>query len=155
MTKIINAEEKHIPDICNLWWEFICFHTDIEPLFAPLDNAAADFEKEFLRKEMKSEKSLVQIALDGERVIGYSISDLQDIPGSKIGRCGYINHLHVDKDYRRQGIGEKMYEEIIKWFHEKGIKVVELQLTAKNEVACSFWRKLGYKDLQHTWYREI
>jgi ribosomal protein S18 acetylase RimI-like enzyme len=155
MTKIIKAQEKHIPAIKELWWEFICFHTDIEPFFTPVDNAVESFEKEFLRKEMKSDKSLVQVSLDGEKVIGYSISEIQYIPSSKIGRCGYINHLHVAKDYRRQGIGEKMYNEIITWFQKKDIKVVELQLTTKNEVAYNFWRKLGYKDLQLTWYKEI
>ena len=155
MVKIIKAEEKYIPDICKLWWEFIWFHADIEPFFTPKDDARAGFENEFLRKQMKSEKSLVHVALDGEKVIGYAISELQNIPGSKIERCGYINHLHVAKEYRRRGIGEKMYREILKWFRTNGIGVVELQLTAKNEAACAFWRKMGYKDLQHTWYREI
>ena len=155
MIEVVRAEESHIKDIVKLWWEFICFHTDIEPFFTPTDDATVGFEKEFLRPAMKSEKSLVQIALDGEKAIGYSISKLQDIPGSKIGRCGYIDHLHVTQDYQRQGIGEQMYEEIIHWFRNQGIKVVQLQLTAKNEIAGSFWRKLGYKDLQHTWYREI
>jgi GNAT superfamily N-acetyltransferase len=155
MIKIIKAEEKHIPEIKKLWWEFIWFHADIEPIFTPSEDALTGFENEFLRKAMKSENSLIQVALDGERVVGYAISDIQDIPGSKIGKCGNINHLHVAKEYRRQGIGKMMYEAILPWFHLQGINVIEIQLTAKNEVACSFWRKLGYRDLQHTWYREI
>jgi GNAT superfamily N-acetyltransferase len=155
MIKIVKAEEQHIPAIKQFWWEFICFHTDIEPVFTPSDDALTGFENEFLHKAMKSEKSLVQIALDGDKPVGYAISDIQDVPGSKIGKCGYINHLHVAQDYRRQGIGKMMYEAILPWFRVQGITIIEIQLTARNEMACSFWRKLGYRDLQHTWYREI
>jgi ribosomal protein S18 acetylase RimI-like enzyme len=150
MIKIVKAEENHIPEIKKLWWEFISFHADIEPFFSPKDDAPEGFEKEFLWPQIQSGKSLVQVAIDGEKILGYSILEVQEIPGSKIERCGYINHLHIKEEYRRQGIGEKMYQEILKWFRGQGIDVVELQLTAKNEVACSFWRKMGYQDLQHT-----
>jgi|WetSurMetagenome_2_1015567.scaffolds.fasta_scaffold144239_2 ribosomal protein S18 acetylase RimI-like enzyme len=155
MIKIIKAEEKHIPDICKLWWEFIWFHADIEPVFTPLDNAVEGFEKEFLRKQLKSDKSLVLVALDGAKTIGYSISELQDIPGSKIERRGHINHMHVVGNYRRQGIGQKMYREILKWFRTNDIKVLEIQITTKNVLASNFWRKQGFRDLQTNLIKEL
>jgi GNAT superfamily N-acetyltransferase len=155
MITIINAEEQHIPDICKLWWEFIQFHADIEPFFTPKDDAAVGFENDFLRPSMNSVKKLVQVALDGKKVVGYSVVEVTELPGAKIEHCGCVDHLVVTESHRRLGIGEKMYVEILKWLLEKNIHCVQIQLTAKNELACSFWRKQGYKDLQHTWYREI
>ncbi len=155
MIKIVKAEEKHIPAIKELWWEFINFHADIEPLFTPKEDAAEGFEKDFLRLQMTKDTSLVLVALDGDKAVGYAVSEIQEIPGSKMEKCGFVNHLHVQQSYRRQGVGEKLYRETVKWFHARGIKIVEIQLTAQNKVACDFWRKMGYQDLQHTWYREI
>jgi ribosomal protein S18 acetylase RimI-like enzyme len=162
MIQIIKAEERHIPDICKLWLEFMQYHADIDPIIAPGDDfftrgldSTSDFENKFLRPAMKSEKSLVQLAKDGQKIVGYSIADILEIPNSEIKLCGFVNHLYVVKDYRRRGIGEKMYTEILKWFRSKGINVVELQLMAKNQVACSFWRNHGYGDYQHIWIRRI
>ena len=155
MIQIIKAEEKHIPDICRLWLEFINFHAEIEPIFAPKDDAVTGFEKEFLRPKMNSDKSRVQLALDGEKVVGYAVSEILDLHGAKFTQCGVVDHLHITKDYRRQGIGEKLYQEALKWFHDNGIKVVQVQLTARNNLACSFWRKQGFRDFQHNWYLEI
>jgi hypothetical protein len=73
MIDIIKAEERHIPDICNLWLEFMQFSQDIDPIFKPRDGAVPFFEEEYLRPVTKSKNSLVLVALDGEKVVGYSL----------------------------------------------------------------------------------
>jgi ribosomal protein S18 acetylase RimI-like enzyme len=155
MITIIKAEEKHITDICKLWWEFIQFHVALDPTFETKDNSTSGFENEFLRFKMKSENSLVLVALEGKETIGYAIAEIMELQGSKIKECGFINHLHVSEKYRRRGIGKKMYDEILKWLLEKNIKLVEVQLMAKNELARSFWKKYGFGDYQYTWYKLI
>ncbi|MFA5308572.1 MAG: GNAT family N-acetyltransferase [Dehalococcoidales bacterium] len=162
MIEIVKAEERHIPDICKLWLGFMKFHADIDATLAPGDDfftkgieSASGFENEFLRPAMKSEQRLVQIALDGQKIIGYSIADILEMPNSEIRQCGFVNHLYVTESYRRQGIGEKLHAEILKWFRSRDISVVEIQLLAKNRAACSFWKKQGYGDYQHTWIRRI
>jgi len=162
MTKIIKAEEKHIPDICRLWMEFIRYHKDLDSTIAPSEDfftkgleSASGFEKEFLRPAMKSERSLVQVAVEGNKAVGYSIAEIQECPNSEIKFSGVFNHLHVTPACRRRGTGKKLYDETIKWFHSKDISVVQLQLLAKNPLARSFWRKEGFGDYQYTWIKRI
>jgi ribosomal protein S18 acetylase RimI-like enzyme len=156
MIEIVKAEEHHVSDICKLWLEFMQFSQDIDPIFAPRDGAIPVFEKQELRPFMKSENNLVLVAIDGEKVVGYSFSLINE-PGNLVKRkkFGYIHDLFITKSYRRRGIGEKMYDEILKWFHAKDIDRVELQLIAKNQMAYSFWRKHGYMDFQNTLYRQF
>ena len=105
---------------------------------------------------MKSENSLVLVALDAEKLVGYSYSLLQE-PSNLLKRkkFGYVHDFFITADYRRRDIGEKMYDEILKWFHSKDIDRVELQVIVKNQMAHSFWRKHGYMDFQITLYRQI
>jgi len=53
MIVIIKAEERHIPDICKLWLEFMRFSHDIDPIFATRDGALPGFEKEYLGRRCK------------------------------------------------------------------------------------------------------
>ena len=156
MIKIVRAEEKHIPGICNLWMEFMQFSQEFDPVFEPREGAVPVFGKEYLRPAMESDNSLVLVALDGEKVVGYSYSLIGELSKlEKRKQCGCVHDFFIAKDFRRRGIGEKMYTEILEWFHSRNIDRIELQVIAKNEAACSFWRKQGYDDFQHLWYRQI
>jgi len=156
MIEIVRAEERHISDIGKLWLEFMRFSQDIDPIFEPHDGAVPVFEEKYLLPAMKSENSLVLVVLDGEKVVAYSYSliiDSSDLEKRK--KYGYVHDVFVTAGYRRRGIGEKMYAEILKWFHSKDVDRVELQVIVKNQMAYSFWRKHGYLDFQNTLYRQI
>jgi len=153
---IIEAEEKHIPDITRLWKEFIQFHIDILPIWIPNEGAEDGQREEQTKPLMASDKGLVLVALDGDEVIGYSISEIKDPPrGSTRLEYGYIHHVAVTENYRRTGVGEQMFSEILKWFKSKGMDRIELDITSKNYVSSSFWGKLGFEEYVRTLYREI
>src|SRR4030042_4055363 len=156
MIKIIKAEERHIPDVCKLWWEFMKYSEEIDPVFAPEEGVIPVFEKQELRPTMQNKDSLILVALDGKKTVGYSYSlIIRKSPLGKRQKSGLVHDLFVTEDCRRKGTGEKLYAEILKWFHSQGVDRVELQVIAKNKAGCSFWRKHGYGDFQHTWCREI
>jgi len=48
-----------------------------------------------------------------------------------------------------------MFDEILKWFRSKNIDRIELEITTKNNVADSFWKKHGFTDYMRTLYRQI
>ena len=155
MIEIIKAEERHIPDICNLWLEFMRYTEDNQPFFTVKEDSKVGFEKDYLRPHMESEKNLFLVAADGEKMVGYLHGEVKDVPHFIHGQIGYVQHLFVTEAYRRRGIGEKLYNEIIKWFRSRDIKMVHLDALVRNKVANSFWRKHGYMDFQKTLYRQI
>ena len=155
MIEIVRTEEYHIPAINKLWLEFMRFHRDIDPVFTPRRGAVAGFEREHLRPFMNSENGLVLVALDGGHVVGYSLSEIQETKALELEKLGYIHEVAVAAGYRRRGIGQKMLREILKWFGSSGIDRVELEVTARNQVSYSFWKKHGFTDYKHTLFRLI
>lgn len=156
MIEIVKAEEKHVADIGQLWLEFIKFHQDIEPIYELNEDSIAGFEQNHLRPFMKSEDKLVLVTLEKGKIIGYSMSEIRRIfPGLKREIYGYIDEMAVTNDYRRKGIGEKMFTKIIKWFQSKDIKRVELGTASQNLIGNSFWQKQGFTACSYTLYKEI
>jgi ribosomal protein S18 acetylase RimI-like enzyme len=156
MIEIAKAEEKHLPEISRLWQEFARFHADIEPIFEPHNQAVQGHEKEVVRRSMDSGNGLVLVALDGEEVVGFSVAEIREPPrGMKRGEYGYISEMAVTAEYRRTGIGEKMFAEIMKWFRSRGIDRIELEITSRNIVSASFWGKQGFTEYKRKLYRQI
>jgi len=155
MIEIVRAEECHVSEIGKLWLEFIRFHQDIDPIFTPRDDALPGFEEYLVRRLMKSEDGLVLIALDKGRAVGYSLAEIHFSKGLKREKFGYVDEVAVTASHRRRGVGEKMLGEIMEWFHLKDIDRAELEVTAKNQVSYSFWKKHGFIDYKHMLYREI
>lgn len=155
MIEIIKAEERHIPDICNLWLEFMRYTGNGDPFFTVNEGSKAGFEKDYLRPHMEPEKNLVLVAMDGDKMVGYLHGEVKDVPHYIHGQIGFVQHLFVTEAYRRRGIGERLYNEIIKWFRSRDIKRVHLDTIVANKVANSFWRKHGYMDFQKTLHRNI
>jgi len=156
MVEIVRAEEKHVADIGKLWWEFMLFHQNIEPIFTPREGSIPGFEGNQVRRLMKSEDGLVLVAMDEANIIGFSLAEIRGAsPGFKRDRYGYVDTVAVTATYRRKGIGEKIFDEIVKWFQSNDVKRVELGTTAQNLIGNSFWQKQGFKIYMHTLYKEI
>jgi ribosomal protein S18 acetylase RimI-like enzyme len=154
--EIVKATEAHIPDIVNLWIEFMEHHQDIDPRFPAREDAHVSYEQH-LREQMGAEDTLVLVALDGSRVVGYSVSQVSKYPPiwAEREKYGFIDTMGITADYRRKGVGEKMLNKIFEWFASQDIERIELSVSARNEVGYSFWRKHGFKDFIHELYLDI
>jgi len=149
---IIPATESHIPEIVEIWKEFMDFHSEIDPYFARNEEGHSKFE-DWVKDLMKSDIALVLVALDHSQVVAYSLSQINKRPPLfKEIDYGYIYDLAVKSEYRRKGIGEKMLGEILGWFKSHQIDRIELMVLAKNQVALSFWEKHGFKGFLNRMY---
>jgi ribosomal protein S18 acetylase RimI-like enzyme len=156
MIKIVKAEESHVEAIGKLWLEFMTFHQNVDPIWTPVENSIPGFTENHLRKFMTSDDRLVFVAIDGKKLVGFSLIKINRItPGLKREKYGYIDSMAVTSSYRRKGVGEKMFAEIKKWFQLKDIKRVELGTTAQNKIGNSFWQKQGFTIYRHFLFREI
>ncbi len=61
------------------------------------------------------------------------------------GRRGYLQHLVVDINYRKKGIGKKLFEKCIKNLNSFGIKKSHIFVLKDNEVANKFWKNQGWR----------
>jgi ribosomal protein S18 acetylase RimI-like enzyme len=67
------------------------------------------------------------------------------------GRRGYIHHLAVRQDYRRQGMGRKLVQECLSRLKAAGIQKCHIFIFHNNLNGINFWKSLGWtyrEDLQ-------
>jgi ribosomal protein S18 acetylase RimI-like enzyme len=81
---------------------------------------------------------------------GLSLVALQDgqLVGAVLcghdGRRGYIHHLAVRPEARRQGIGRRLVQECLAGLRGHGIQKCHLFVFQRNEEAIAFWRAIGF-----------
>jgi putative acetyltransferase len=60
------------------------------------------------------------------------------------GRRGYIHHLAVRPEARRQGIGRRLVQECLAGLRRQGIQKCHLFVFRANEEAIAFWQAIGF-----------
>ena len=60
------------------------------------------------------------------------------------GRCGYIHHLVVKKDYRRMKIGEMMVQTCMEKLGSLGMTRCHIFVLPENTIAIKFWEKMKF-----------
>ena len=153
--EIIPATDGHVPQIVALWKEFENYHGTLDPYFSTRADGHIIFEKH-VKERIESEDALVLVALDGDKVVGASHARIDKYPPVyKNETYGYVGFMAVKDNCQRQGVGEQMLSEIFKWFKSRGIHRVELRVRVKNELGYSFWKKHGFRDYEHSLFKEL
>ncbi|GAA0246323.1 GNAT family N-acetyltransferase [Halobacterium noricense] len=97
------------------------------------------YSDENLESEFQSRGMLFLVALEGGDVVGFSQSDmLPDVPE------GNILWLHVDPDYRGEGVGTTLLGRTQEELREKGVETLMGLVLADNEEGNQFYEDNGF-----------
>ena len=77
------------------------------------------------------------VARDGKTVVGAILCGHD-------GRRGYIHHLAVHENHRRQGIGRRLVKFSLRVLHQEGIQKCHLFIFHENQPGISFWQSIGW-----------
>lgn len=69
------------------------------------------------------------------------------------GRRGFIYHMSVSLESRRQGIGEQLLNAALEALRDEGILKVALVTLANNKIGNQFWEKQGFTSRDDLIYR--
>ena len=58
-----------------------------------------------------------------------------------------IMNIVVRKKFRRQGIGKKLLEELIKFAKNTNLEFMNLEVNSKNQPAIELYQKFGFKQI--------
>jgi N-acetylglutamate synthase len=61
------------------------------------------------------------------------------------GHRGFLYHLAVEPDFRKQGIARLLVERCLARLEEEGIRRVSIHLFADNEDGAAFWLRTGWR----------
>lgn len=97
-------------------------------------------EPEEVAKKLGHDPDLFLIAEEEDQVVGV-------IMGAWDGRRGWIHHLAVLANNRKQGIGSALLNEVESRLKAKGCLKVNLMVHKENTAAQGLYRRLGYNDM--------
>jgi ribosomal-protein-alanine acetyltransferase len=113
-----------------------------------------EIEKQCFAQEAFTKQQLTYL-LTAYNAIGLAARVNSEIAGFAIARVdigrntsfGHILTVDIAPAYRRQGIAQKLLQEIETIFREKGIKECRLEVREDNVAALNLYQKLGYKKV--------
>lgn len=109
--------------------------------FNNLDDSREGIER-FLKRNPKTSF----VAEEADRIVGVVLSGHD-------GRRGYIYHMSVAEDCRKQGIAGKLLEKCLAALKGEDINKVALLVFNRNEVGSSFWESQGFIARDDVAYR--
>ena len=116
--------ESHIASIAEL--EKLCF--------------SDPWSEDAIRPELENPLSCWVVCMDENRLVGYVGSQ------SVLGWADMMN-LAVHPDYRRNGIGEKLVEELTVQLKQNKVTCLTLEVRASNVPAITLYHKLGFAEV--------
>ena len=131
--EIVKMNEAHVVSVAAIEKE--CFGVDA-------------WSEKSVASELTNKLSLWLVAVDGDRVAGYigsqTVCDETD-----------MMNVAVTADYRRQGLGEKLVQELEKELKAIGSQCLTLEVRDSNTPARTLYEKLGFQQigLRKNYYR--
>jgi len=146
------ATQRDADTIGDLWVELMNFHATLDARFSVPRHGRINYVRQ-IQKALRDENFQVLVAVDGRQVIGYVMGYIgQNPPIFAKSRFGFVADLCVTNTQRRQGVGERLVQEICRWFRLRGLDSVQMNVAHHNPQSQAFWRKMGSTDyLDHMW----
>jgi diamine N-acetyltransferase len=132
-------EMKDIQLIQPLWDKLRIIHRDESPFFRDYyDKQTFEIRtRNYLR--LKPEDIRIEIVrIETGAIIGYCVSSIKE------DHTGEIDSIYIEKDYRKNGIGEKFMKNSLEWFKRRKCKKVQLAVSFGHESVFAFYRKFGF-----------
>jgi RimJ/RimL family protein N-acetyltransferase len=101
-------------------------------------------EKEYLEKIIKDKNSLHLFLIINGEVMGNARIAMCIGTGSHVGELG----ISLRREVRGRGLGEKLFKEIVnKAVKRFKLKIITLNVYAKNKIAQNLYRKMGFQKI--------
>lgn len=106
----------------------------------------ADDSREGIEKYLLRNPDTCFVAEDNGNIAGVIMSGHD-------GRRGFIYHIAVKQEYRRQGIGKNLAASALAALEAEGIQKAALVVFEKNAPGNLFWEKIGFTVREDLIYR--
>ena len=130
--KIIDMNEKHIPELAQL--EKICF--------------SQPWSEKSLSEELDNRTAHFLVAESDEKIGGY-------IGIFVVCESCYVSNVAVFPEYRRQGVAKQLIERACVVAEENGAESISLEVRPSNAAAVSLYGSVGFEEvgLRKNFYR--
>lgn len=106
----------------------------------------------YFKESIEDKDACALVAKADGQVVGYLIGWIKKKMGSyrTIKKQAELENMFVFEEFRSQKIGKKLTEQFFKWTKDKSVDNVCVTASAENNKAIEFYRRVGFKDYDHT-----
>ena len=141
---IRKATHNDIPRILELLSQVNDVHAEGRPDF--FIKGKRKYNEEDLLKIINDDTTPVFVCEENDDIKGYAfcvIQDLSKCDNLRPDKSLYIDDICVDENYRRHGVGKKLYEHVVQFAKEEKCFNITLNVWAKNPGAQAFYESMG------------
>ena len=141
---IRKATHNDIPRILELLSQVNDVHAEGRPDF--FIKGKRKYNEEDLLKIINDDTTPVFVCEENDDIKGYAfcvIQDLSQCDNLRPDKSLYIDDICVDENYRRHGVGKKLYEHVVQFAKEENCFNITLNVWAKNPSAKAFYESMG------------
>jgi ribosomal protein S18 acetylase RimI-like enzyme len=143
--KIRRAELQDLKELVEFEKKISSMHGKLDKFYEESGSTERE-KKKFLSGHLKSRDSLVLVAEENGKIIGYILSYITKRPKIfKEKMSGHISSIYILERYQNKGVAKSLLEETYKWFKKRKIQWVELSVHTKNKSGIKFWEKSRFK----------
>ncbi|MCS6783646.1 MAG: GNAT family N-acetyltransferase [Candidatus Caldarchaeum sp.] len=146
------ASEKDIDRLIELNIRLKRLNEEFDPLFK-LREDIVEKSREYFQRALNSPDSVVVVAEDGGRVVGFIKADVVERLFYEPKIEGNIVEFYLLPEYRRKKLGAAMLDYVIKLLKER-VDIITAEFPALNEIAVEFYSRLGFRGIVSTYARE-
>ncbi len=118
---------------------------DIYLLRGPEDSLTLTQEEKWLKgklQQMREREVVIIDALFGEKIAGQVELEVGSFRGRFLGKIG----VSIAKEFRGEGLGERLMQEIEAQAKKLKLKILHLEVYVENKVAENLYKKMGYVE---------
>ncbi len=141
---IREANKKDIANLCTLWRKMMLFHENLDERFRFTKNAAREYSRHIANALHARNMRVFVAEMNGE-IIGYIFGEVQErSPIFPVGRFGFVSDIYVTEEWRRKGVGRRLFYKMREWMLKESITAIELLAAERNPHSVAFWESLGF-----------
>jgi len=148
--KIRRAMLSDVPNLQELWVEFMDHHSNLDPDYVRSHDAVANWAR-YVHSKFGDKSAAVFVAVDDGHVVGYIGALVRDYPPVfNIKKHGFIEEIAVTEKSRRLGIASQLWSAAEEWLLAQEVTRIKVNIDTANPESQGFFRRLGFLDYTET-----
>lgn len=153
--EIKSAGNIDMESLLKLRFENAEYHSKIVSK-SPLKSNALSFLRAHTVDCMNNEDCNIIIAVIDDVIVGYIIGFInQQHPIFDFGKESLIDDFYIKSNFQQKGYGKILYEKLIEWLNQNGMKKINLNVYQNNSKGNNFWEKQKFKVQFNRMSKEI
>lgn len=140
------ARDADVPRVATLAVQLVRMHHDADPSRFLLVDGVEEGYARWFRRELSREQAIILVACRSADVLGYAYGTLEDRDWNLlIDAHGAIHDIFVAPGARRDGVGRRLVDAVVRALEHLGAPQVVLSTMVRNESAQRLFRVCGFR----------